>query len=280
MGVRRPWVAGSFYPADRDNLIQTIEECFTHQLGPGKHFKEKSDKRDTISVVCPHAGYMYSGPAAAHIYHQLMKEPAPESIVILSPNHTGLGSPISIWGTGVWETPLGKATIDEELARAIFKASDLIDIDELAHIREHSIEVHIPFLQYIYRHINFVAICMGFQDLETSRKVGKAIVDASIGRDVLLLASTDLTHMESKTSANIKDQGVIERILSLNEGALQEWVRLRRVSMCGYGPVSAALYASKQLGAKNAELLKYYTSGDITGDVSAVVGYAAIRISR
>ncbi|MCW3992522.1 MAG: AmmeMemoRadiSam system protein B, partial [Candidatus Bathyarchaeota archaeon] len=125
-----------------------------------------------------------------------------------------------------------------------------------------------------------VPICMGFQDLETSREVGRAIAEAMKGRNVLIIASTDLTHMESQSSANVKDRGVIERILSLDEAALQEWVRSKRVSMCGYGPVSVALVASKMRGAKKAELLAYTTSGDVTGDLSAVVGYASIKITR
>jgi AmmeMemoRadiSam system protein B len=223
---------------------------------------------------------MYSGPTAAHSYHHLASEASPKSIVIIGPNHTGLGGRVSIWGTGAWETPLGMALVDEELARAIFKASDFIDMDETAHIREHSIEVQLPFLQYIYGEVPFVPICMRFQDLETSGKIGRAIAEASEGKDVLILASTDLTHMESKSSAEAKDRGVLDRIASLDEAALQNWVRSQRVSMCGYGPVSAALVASKLMGASKAEILSYSTSGDITGDASAVVGYAAAKITK
>jgi AmmeMemoRadiSam system protein B len=280
MGVRRPCVAGAFYPADPERLKKAIQECFTHRLGPGALPEQKSPDRKIVSVVCPHAGYMYSGPTAAHSYHQLASEASPDSIVALGPNHTGLGGPVSLWGTGAWETPLGRASIDEELARAIFKASDFIDMDETAHLREHSIEVQLPFLQYIYGEVRFVPICMGYQDLETSRKVGRAIAKASKEKDVLILASTDLTHMESKSSAAAKDRGVIDRIVSMDEAALQNWVRSQRVTMCGYGPVSAALVASKLLGAIKAEILSYSTTGDITGDTSAVVGYAAAKITR
>ena len=280
MGVRRPCVAGAFYPADPERLKNAIQECFTHRLGPGALPEQKSPDRKIVSVVCPHAGYVYSGPTAAHSYHQLASEASPDSIVALGPNHTGLGGPVSLWGTGAWETPLGRASIDEELARAIFKASDFIDMDETAHLREHSIEVQLPFLQYIYGKIRFVPICMGYQDLETSRKVGRAIAKASEEKDVLILASTDLTHMESKSSAAAKDRGVIDRIVSMDEAALQNWVRSQRVTMCGYGPVSAALVASKLLGANKAEILSYSTSGDITGDASSVVGYAAAKITR
>ena len=280
MGVRRPCVAGAFYPADPERLKNAIQECFTHRLGPRALPEQKSPERNIVSVVCPHAGYMYSGPVAAHSYYHLALEASPDSIVVLGPNHTGLGGPVSLWGTGAWETPLGRASIDEELSRAIFEVSDFIDMDETAHLREHSIEVQLPFLQYIYGKVRFVPICMGYQDLETSRTVGRAIAKASEEKDVLILASTDLTHMESKSSAAAKDRGVIDRIVSMDEAALQNWVRSQRVTMCGYGPVSAALVASKLLGANKAEILSYSTSGDITGDASSVVGYAAAKITR
>ncbi|UCH57867.1 MAG: AmmeMemoRadiSam system protein B [Candidatus Bathyarchaeota archaeon] len=280
MGIRRPWVAGAFYPADPERLNRTIKDSFTHRLGPGEPPRQRSSERKIVSVVCPHAGYMYSGPTAAHSYHQLASEAEPDSVVILGPNHTGLGGPVSLWGTGAWETPLGHLRVDEELAMDIFETSDFIDMDETAHLREHSIEVQLPFLQYVYQDIRFVPICMGLQDLETSREVGRAIVEAIRGKDILILASTDLTHMESKASASAKDHGVIESIEAMDEAALQNWVRTQRVSMCGYGPVSAAIYASKMLGAEKAELLSYSTSGDITGDLSAVVGYAAVKITR
>lgn len=281
MGVRRPWVAGAFYPADPDRLRQTIESCFTHRLGPGGLPGTAAPERRIVAVVCPHAGYMYSGPVAAHSYYHLAAEARPESVVVIGPNHTGMGSPIAMMRSGAWETPLGEVEIDEGLADAIFRASDLIDIDEWAHAREHSIEVQLPFLQYIYGPgLRFVPICMGFQDLESSREVGRAVAEAVGGADVVIVASTDLTHQEPQASANRKDRLVLESILSLDEAALQERVRSHRVTMCGYGPVSAAIVASKMLGAEKAELLAYHTSGDVTGDHSAVVGYAAAKITR
>jgi len=280
MGVRRPWVAGAFYPASLDRLRDAIEGSFTHPLGPGKLSHKGSQEREIIGVVCPHAGYMYSGPFAAHSYYHLASEKTPSVVIILGPNHTGLGGPVSMWGEGAWETPLGNVEIHEPLAKKIFEASDIIDMDESAHLREHSIEVQLPFLQYIYGETRIVPICMGFQDLGTSRAIGRAIAESVAGMDALILASTDLTHMETKDSAGEKDRGVIERIESMNEEALQSWVRSQRVSMCGYGPVSATLVAAKRLGATKAQLLAYGTSGDITGDTSAVVGYASAKITR
>ncbi|MGD2200675.1 MAG: AmmeMemoRadiSam system protein B [Candidatus Bathyarchaeota archaeon] len=280
MGVRRPVVAGAFYPADPQRLRESIHDCFTHDLGPGEPPSDRVRSREILAVVCPHAGYVYSGPTAAHSYYHLASEAKPEAVVLIGPNHTGLGGPISMWGTGAWETPLGQFEVDERLAMAIFEASDIIDIDESAHLREHSLEVQLPFLQYIYGDVGIVPICMGFQDLETSREVGRALAKAVSEMDALILASTDLTHMELRRTAQRKDQGVIDLIVSMDEEGLQRWVSEQRVTMCGYGPVSAALVASKRLGAVKAELLSYSTSGDITGDFSAVVGYASAKIMR
>ncbi|KON30421.1 hypothetical protein AC482_03950 [miscellaneous Crenarchaeota group-15 archaeon DG-45] len=281
MSVRRPYVAGAFYPADPDRLRQAIEGCFTHRLGPGGLPRAGASERRIVSAVCPHAGYMYSGPVAAHSYYHLASEARPSSVVVVGPSHTGLGSPIAMMGSGSWETPLGRVEVDAELADAIFKASDIIDIDERAHRMEHSIEVQLPFLQYIYgRDVRLVPICMGFQDLESSREVGRAVARAVEGADAVIVASTDLTHQEPQASANRKDRMVIESILSLDEEALQERVRSNRISMCGYGPVSATIHASKLLGASGAELLAYHTSGDVTGDLNAVVGYAAAKVTR
>jgi AmmeMemoRadiSam system protein B len=280
MSVRRPWVAGTFYPASPDRLKAAIENSFTHAIGPGQLPGKGTGERKTLGVVCPHAGYMYSGPVAAHSYYHLASEKPPEAVIILGPNHTGLGSSVSMWGEGAWETPLGNVEIHEELAKRIFETSDVIDIDESAHLREHSIEVQLPFLQYIYGKMRIIPICMGFQDLRTSREIGRTIAESVAGMDALILASTDLTHMETKESAKGKDQGVIERIESMNEEALQSWVRSQRVSMCGYGPVSTTLAATKRLGATKAQLLAYSTSGDITGDTSMVVGYASAIITR
>lgn len=281
MRIRRPYVAGSFYPATQEGLRKAIEEAFRHELGPGRMPERIMKERRTVSVVCPHAGYMYSGPVAAHSYYILGCEPEPASVIIIGPNHTGLGSPISIMAEGAWRTPLGDMEIDGDLAGAILRSSEMIDVDEMAHAREHSIEVQLPFLQYIYGpELRFVPICMGLQDLESSREVGKAIGEALDGREAVIVASTDLTHYEPQASAKKKDMIVIESILSMDEASLQERVYKNRITMCGYGPVSAALVASKAAGSRKAELLAYHTSGDVTGDYSAVVGYASVRIYR
>ena len=281
MSVRRPYVAGSFYPRDPKRLRSDIESCFKHALGPGRLPAEGQKPRTITALICPHAGYVYSGPVAAHSYLALSEEKAPETAVILCPNHTGLGSAVSLMGEGYWETPLGRVKIDEDISKAIFKASGMIDMDESAHQHEHSIEVQLPFLQYIYgSSVNIVPICMGFQDLETSRNVGEAIAEASKNRSVVVIASTDMTHQEPQQSAERKDRLVLDAVEAMNEELVQEVVSKNRITMCGYGPVSAALVASKRLGADRAEILSYHTSGDITGDRGAVVGYASAKITR
>ncbi len=281
MSVRRPYVAGSFYPREPQRLRQDIESCFKHALGPGR-LPAKGEKPRTITaIVCPHAGYMYSGHVAAHSYFALSEEKAPGTAVILCPNHTGLGSAVSLMGEGTWETPLGRVKIDAELSKAIFKASGMIDLDESAHQYEHSIEVQLPFLQYLYgSSISIIPICMGFQDLETSRNVGEAIAEAAKDENVIIIASTDMTHQEPQESAARKDRLVLDAVERLDEEGVQKVVSKNYITMCGYGPVSAAIVASKLLGADRAEILSYHTSGDITGDRGAVVGYASAKLTR
>jgi AmmeMemoRadiSam system protein B len=281
LSVRRPYVAGSFYPRDPKRLRADVEASFTHPLGPGR-LPGKGEKPRTIkAIVCPHAGYMYSGHVAAFSYLALSEEKAPDTAIILCPNHTGLGSAVSIMGEGSWETPLGCLKIDEETSQAIFKASGMVDLDETAHTYEHSIEVQLPFLQYLYgSNISIVPICMGFQDLETSRNVGEAIAEAAKRRNTIVIASTDMTHQESQASATRKDRLVLDAVEKLDEEGVQEAVRRNRMTMCGYGPVSAALVASKLLGADRGEILSYHTSGDITGDLGAVVGYASAKLTH
>jgi AmmeMemoRadiSam system protein B len=182
---------------------------------------------------------------------------------------------------GVWETPLGQVEIDQETADAISKTSDIIDLDDRAHLYEHSIEVQLPFLQYVLKSkFDFVPICMMMQDLETSAEVGKAVGQALQGKDALVIASSDMTHYEPSDVAKRKDQVAIDAILALDDTKLQETIESERMTMCGHGPVASAIAASKILGAKAARLLGYSTSGDITGDNSAVVGYLAASFHK
>ncbi len=280
--IRKPAVAGFFYPSDKKSLIKSIEECFKHTLGPRDlPSVNKRGSRRIIGLVCPHAGYMYSGPVAAHAYYMLAKDGIPKSFIILGPNHQGIGSVIATVSSGLWETPLGHIKINEELAKRIVKLSGILDIDEEAHIYEHSIEVQLPFLQYLYGDkFTIVPITMLMQDLESSTILGRAIAKAIKDENVVIIASTDFTHYEPHESAKRKDTEAIKCILRLDPEDLYRVVSSMNITMCGVGPVMTMLVAAKELGASVAYLLKYATSGDITGDLSQVVGYGAIAIMR
>lgn len=282
MEKRRPAVAGMFYEADPEALKAQIEWCFTHPLGPGKlPPRGGGERRESIGFVAPHAGYMYSGPVAAHVYYQLAHEKKPDTVVIVGPNHTGLGTLVSVMVEGVWETPLGEVEIDRELAMRIVKYSELADIDDKAHLYEHSVEVQVPFLQYIYGGgFRIVPIVMWDQSSRSARDLGEAVYKAvrELGRDIVYIASSDFTHYEPHEVAVKKDKLAIDRILGLDPEGLEKVVKEHDITMCGPGPVMSMLYYAKKAGASKAKLLKYATSGDITGDRSSVVGYAAIRV--
>ena len=279
MALRRPAVAGAFYAASPEQLKKQIIDSFKHRLGAGR-LPEHQSERDILGVVCPHAGYMYSGPAASHSYLALGEQKPPETVVIIGPNHTGWGTPVSIMSEGKWATPLGEVSIDSELAEKIIEYSPTSRSDESAFIREHSVEVQLPFLQFIYPEFKFVPICMGYQDLDVSVELGKAIFETSKDKEIVVLASTDLNHQESKQTSNKKDKYVLDAIKALDEKQLQESVKHHHITTCGYGPVSATMVFSKLHGATKGEVLSYYTSGDITGDNYAVVGYASAKITR
>lgn len=282
MKVRFPCQAGAFYAGSPDALKKQLEECFLHQFGPGKLPEVvEGGPRKIVSLVCPHAGYVFSGSVAANAYYQLAQDGRPESIVILGPNHTGYGSAVSIATESVWRMPFGEVQIDSKLANEIQHLSSFIDIDDDGHRYEHSIEVQLPFLQYIYgEEFKLVPISMMMQDLEVSRDVGEAVAKAVSDKSVTMIASTDMTHYEPQKMAEAKDRMAIEAMLKLDEERLQSVVESHNITMCGYGPTSAAIVAAKRLGATKAQLLRYKTSGDITGDRSQVVGYASVAITK
>jgi AmmeMemoRadiSam system protein B len=279
--MRLPVVAGQFYAGTRSDLIEQIEWCYTHPHGPGKVPEVQAGPRQLLGLVSPHAGYMYSGPVAAYGFARMAQDGKPGSVVILGPNHTGAGSGVSIMTSGKWRTPLGEVQVDKALSEAIKQGSEIIDVDEVAHAHEHSLEVQLPFLQHLFGdNFKIVPICMMLQDLRTSKEVGDVVGKASVEKSVVIIASTDFTHYESQRSATVKDHRVIDKILALDPEGLTQTVEEEAITMCGYGPVSAMLQASKKLGAKKAELLKYATSGETAGPMPQVVGYGSIAISR
>ena len=282
MTVRHPCQAGLFYAGTLNTLKTQIERCFTHKFGPGRIPKVlENSSRSIIGLVCPHAGYIYSGPIASHAYFKLAEDGSPKTVVFFGPNHTGLGGALTIMNEGFWRTPLGDVEVDSEIANKILLETNMIDVNASAHAFEHSIEVQLPFLQYLYgQSFKFVPICFLMQDLLTSREVGEAVAKVLMEKDALIIASTDLTHYESQESAEKKDNIVINAILNLDEEKLYSNVESYGVSMCGYGPVVALITAAKTLGVKKAELLCYKTSGDVMGDFSAVVGYASLALTK
>lgn len=267
--IRNPIVAGQFYPGSPSALEAQIEGFID----------EQAPKEEVIGLISPHAGYMYSGPVAGAVISRVKFK---DTFVIMGPNHTGMGQRFSIMTEGTWRTPLGDVEIDSELAARILVGSSHLKEDEAAHIQEHSIEVQIPFLQYFNRDVKIVPIVLAPADGATYKEIGHAIATAikDLNKEVVIMASSDMTHYEPQESANRKDKQAIEAILELNEDELLKRVEELRITMCGYAPAVSLLCACKELGAGEAELVKYQTSGDVIGDYSSVVGYAGIIIKR
>jgi AmmeMemoRadiSam system protein B len=267
--VRRPAVAGRFYPAEPDQLAQSIRE-----------FLEPAQERiNALGVVAPHAGYMYSGHVAGTVYARI---DLPQRNIVLGPNHTGLGTPLSIMKQGAWQTPLGDMRIDEEMCEALMTADTFLEDDISAHRFEHALEVQLPFLQHIGgSSTRFVPITIGTSNLDRIEELGRAIakVVQEVDQSTLIIASSDMNHYESDAITRVKDRKAIDRMLALDPPGLYHVVRREKISMCGYGPAVAMLTAAKLLGATRAELVKYATSGDVSLDFDHVVGYAGLIVS-
>ncbi|WP_405294173.1 MEMO1 family protein [Methanobrevibacter sp.] len=277
--LRQPAVAGFFYPDDPDELKELIKSCFLDDAGVGSVPKLASfdDSDYPINVMVPHAGYQYSGAIASHGYCEIVKNGFPEVFIIISPNHTGFGSEISVFYEGEWITPLGNVEVDGEFAQAIIDASDIASADFSAHLREHSIEVQLPFLQYFSTDFKIVPITMGTQNFVTSNDLSNAIFEAAdkLNKSYCVIASTDLSHFNNQEKANKVDGFVLEDIGDMNEFKLFEEVVQYNITMCGYGPVMTTMSLSKRDGKNAGEILAYGTSGDVTGDFTSVVGYAS-----
>jgi len=260
--IRNPIVAGQFYPASASELKAMIEGLV---------------REEVIGLVSPHAGYIFSGSVAGVTISRIKFK---DTFIIMGPNHTGSGKPLSIMTEGVWKTPLGEIEIDSELAKQILATSKNLQEDKTAHLYEHSIEVQLPFLQYFKPDFKLVPIVLAYASGAIYKEIGKEIAKAvkELNKKVVIIASSDMTHYESQESAQRKDTQAIEAILDLNEDELLKRVDELNISMCGYAPAVSLIVAAKELGATGAELVKYQTSGDGTGDYSSVVGYAGIII--
>jgi AmmeMemoRadiSam system protein B len=274
---RPPVVAGMFYPSSEQELRSVIDQSFRNtKFGPGMP-PPALQKRRIYGVVTPHAGYVYSGAVAANSYYQISANDF-DTVIMVGPNHYGIGSGVATMKSGIWETPLGQVQVNGELASEIAKKSGIIDFDDFAHSRDHCLEVQLPFLQSIKSKFTIVPIILIMQDIDTAFDIGKAIADtiAEKPEKTMLVASSDLTHYEPNLMAHEKDNELLKAVLALD--VLKFYAVLERmdVSACGYGAIAAVMVAAKDLGATRGELLKYATSGDVTGDTGAVVGYSSV----
>lgn len=266
--VRPPVVAGRFYARKAEELLRDVRG----------YTAVEGERIAAIGCVAPHAGYVYSGHVAGAVYGRLE---LPRRFIILCPNHTGMGEPLALMSEGVWETPLGAVPVDSELASALKNEFDLLRNDPLAHRAEHALEVQLPFLQALRGDFTFVPITIGIGRFEVLQALGEAMaqVVAAQAEKILIIASSDMNHYESDKITRMKDRRAIQKLLDLDPRGLHEVVTREDVSMCGYGPAVAMLAAAKGLGAKSAQLIKYATSGDVSGDTDAVVGYAGVVVS-
>jgi hypothetical protein len=264
---RPPAVAGQFYPARPQVLIRELDG----------YLEKEVPQQAALGCVVPHAGVMYSGHVAGAVYARLE---LPPTVVILGPNHHGVGSPLAIMSEGEWETPLGVVLIDAALAGTLKKACSALEEDPDAHRAEHSLEVQVPFLQHLKPDLRIVPIALGAGSYDPLHELGEALASvlATMSPRPLLIASTDLNHYEPESIGRVKDRKAIDAILALDPRGLFETVRREKITMCGYGPTVALLTAARALGAREAELIRYATSGDVTGDRSYVVGYAGIIV--
>ena len=268
--LRHPAVAGRFYPRNPEDL-RAEAQVYLAQTKPAVAVK-------AIGCIAPHAGYMYSGHVAGAVFAHIE---VPPRCIVMCPNHTGMGHALAMMAEGAWETPLGDVPIDAELAAALKHRFPALHDDAAAHRAEHAAEVELPFLQLRQPELRFVPIALGTGQFEPMEQLGHALADVIAAQKypVLIVASSDMNHYESDAITRVKDHRAIERILTLDARGLYDVVTEQDISMCGFGPAVAMLTAARQLGAKSAELVKYATSGDISGDREAVVGYAGVVVA-
>lgn len=265
---RKSSVAGYFYPGGRDSLKKILGSI----TSPGE------EKADAIGVVSPHAGFQYSGRVAGAVFSSVR---IPKNIILIGPSHRYGSSGYVLMKKGEWETPLGDVPVNTVLADSLMERFPRFIDDKDIHKAEHSLEVQLPFIQYLASDVTIVPICIAIHaSYNLLQNMGEAVASAvdEYPESVLLVASTDMSHYVPEEEARKKDFMAIEKILRLDARGLYETVIAEDISMCGFQPTVAAIAASKELGASHAELIKYQTSGDVSGDYNEVVGYAGLRI--
>lgn len=277
---RKPSVSGIFYSSNKEQLVDELKGCFTNKIfGPGR-LPPSDQVRKIYGIVSPHAGYLYSGSVAANGYYSVSSSKFNNAILV-GPNHYGLGSSVATTMNGIWESPIGDVMVNPQVAKDIASRATSMDFDEFAHSRDHCLEVQIPFLLFTTEKFRIVPIILTNQDEYLALELGSAISDTvneciSKGDEFMLIASSDFTHYESNSEAHRKDSQLIKSILSLDITAFYYTLRQYNVSACGYGAIATVMVAAKNLGATRGELIRYATSGDVTGDKSSVVGYSSI----
>lgn len=277
---RKPSVSGIFYSSNKEQLVDELKGCFTNKVfGPGR-LPPSDQVRKIYGMVSPHAGYLYSGSVAANGYYSVSSSKF-NNVILVGPNHYGLGSSVATTMNGIWESPIGDVMVNPQVAKDIASRATSMDFDEFAHSRDHCLEVQIPFLLFVTEKFRIVPIILTNQDEYLALELGSAISDTvneciSKGDEFMLIASSDFTHYESNSEAHRKDSQLIKSILSLDITAFYYTLRQYNVSACGYGAIATVMVAAKNLGATRGELIRYATSGDVTGDKSSVVGYSSI----
>ena len=277
---RKPSVSGIFYSSNKEQLVDELKGCFTNKIfGPGR-LPPSDQARKIYGMVSPHAGYLYSGSVAANGYYSVSSSKF-NNVILVGPNHYGLGSSVATTMNGIWESPIGDVMVNPQVAKDIASRATSMDFDEFAHSRDHCLEVQIPFLLFTTEKFRIVPIILTNQDEYLALELGSAISDTvneyiSKGDEFMLIASSDFTHYESNSEAHRKDSQLIKSILTLDITAFYYTLRQYNVSACGYGAIATVMVAAKNLGATRGELIRYATSGDVTGDKSSVVGYSSI----
>ncbi len=265
---RQPAVAGQFYSSDPVQLRKDLSSLV----------KISIPKMKTPGIISPHAGFVYSGRVAGKIFGQI---DIPQTVLIIGPNHRGSGEPAALYPDGEWLTPLGSVAVNSHLTQLIKQHTPFVQFDTVAHELEHSLEVQVPFIQYLRPDVTISALCLGHGDYKALHEIGVGLADAvrAYGEDVLIVASSDMTHYETAESARLKDNMALDRVLSLDPEGLLNVCRSEHITMCGVVPSVVMMIAVQQLGASASEIVAYSTSGDVSGDNSKVVAYAAVAFT-
>ncbi len=275
MQIRTPAVAGMFYPGKKNELQKNIHDCFLHDFGSG-HLPPSRSSEKIFGIISPHAGYSYSGPIASQSYYSISSM-SPELVIIIGPNHWGIGSNIATMKDCNWETPLGLVEVDTDAAVELNSIAKSVEIDFFSHVKDHSLEVQIPFLQEVFLNkFKILPIILIDQSFDVAKEIGNAISIIAKTKKTMIVGSSDFTHYEQNEFAHRQDKALIEPIINLDVKQFYDVLKEKKVSACGYGAIASTMIACKKLGASKGKLIKYATSGDVTGETDSVVGYGAI----